>query len=197
VLRPLFGPPKIDNGIAPTPEGSAFNNVVPFPIPPPIMERPPKQFSLTDPQYANGPTAVIVGRDIPFKQVVRDLIGQESSGNYQAMNPKSSASGIGQWIDSTWNNYGGYPRAMLAPPEVQNRRLLEDVSKQINKYNGDYFKVIADHYLPAFANNPETWRYKQRVKGQVVPSVETYIRARLRHSPQMLKAFDEYLNGHQ
>lgn len=199
VLRPLFNPVQTDEPVGPVTEGQGGAKVIPFPLQPPSFMPPqpqPRPFSVTDPQYANGPVP-IVGRDIDPAKVIKLLVGQESSGNYHAMNRTTSASGIGQWIDSTWNNYGGYPRAMLAPPAVQNRRLVEDISQQINKYNGDYFKIIAAHYLPAFANNPETWRDRQKIKGQIVPSVESYIRTRLRNTPQYLKAFDEYLNVHQ
>lgn len=43
----------------------------------------------------------------------------ESGGDYGAENPRSSASGKFQVLDSTWDGYGGYERAVDAPPEVQ------------------------------------------------------------------------------
>ena len=57
------------------------------------------------------------------------IIEGESTGNYGAENPTSSASGIAQWIDSTWANYGGYARAVDAPPDIQDQRLAEDIAR--------------------------------------------------------------------
>lgn len=47
---------------------------------------------------------------------------RESGGDYNARNPTSTASGAWQFLDSTWAGFGGYPRAYLAPPEVQDER---------------------------------------------------------------------------
>lgn len=43
----------------------------------------------------------------------------ESGGNPRAQNPHSSASGLFQFIDGTWNYFGGYARAMYAPVAIQ------------------------------------------------------------------------------
>jgi hypothetical protein len=47
--------------------------------------------------------------------------------NYLAENPSSSASGAAQYLDSTWNWYGGYRRARDAPPSIQEERFTADL----------------------------------------------------------------------
>lgn len=66
----------------------------------------------------------------------------ESGGKYDAKSKSSSASGVAQWLDSTWGNYDGYKRAADAPPEVQNKRLANDMDRLTKKYGGDE-KLIA------------------------------------------------------
>lgn len=49
----------------------------------------------------------------------------ESHGNLVAENPRSTASGKWQILDSTWAGYGGYARASDAPEDVQDARARE------------------------------------------------------------------------
>lgn len=49
--------------------------------------------------------------------------------NYLAENHHSTASGAAQYLDSTWNDYGGYRRAMQAPPSVQEERFTADLAR--------------------------------------------------------------------
>lgn len=123
----------------------------------------------------------------------------ESTGNYTALNRQkkgNTASGAYQYTDETWNNYGGYPSAMLAPPEVQDRRFQEDIAARYRKYGGDPFRVIAAHYLPAYANRPETWRDTIDLgKRGKVPPVEQYIRKYVKGTP-LEGQFDAYLAKH-
>lgn len=52
---------------------------------------------------------------------LEDIKRLESGGNYQAQNPRSTASGAYQVLNSTWNGYAGYQRAADAPPEIQDQ----------------------------------------------------------------------------
>lgn len=49
----------------------------------------------------------------------------ESGGNLTAQNRHSTASGKWQILDSTWNGFGGYSRAMYAPESVQDDKARE------------------------------------------------------------------------
>ena len=49
----------------------------------------------------------------------------ESGGNPQAVNSSSGASGKWQFMDNTWQGYGGYASAAEAPEQVQDARAVE------------------------------------------------------------------------
>jgi len=111
-------------------------------------------------------------KDLDLDAVQEALGAVESGGNYAAQNPKSSASGKYQYIDSTWNNYGGYATAKDAPPEVQDQRAREDLQKRFDAYGGDLEKVIAAHYYPAWANDKSKWG-QAPVAGS--PTIQKYV----------------------
>ena len=77
----------------------------------------------------------------------------ESGGNYTAPKNTGGASGAYQYIDSTWNDHGGYKSAYLAPPEVQDARAANDVQAILATY-GDVAFVPVVWYWPVAARDP-------------------------------------------
>ncbi len=76
----------------------------------------------------------------------------ESGGNYTARAAKATASGAYQYLDSTWNGYGGYPSAWMAPPAVQDARALADVQRLLSS-TGNVATVPVAWYWPRALSN--------------------------------------------
>lgn len=120
--------------------------------------------------------------------VLRDALKRvESSGNYQAKNKTTTASGAYQYTDGTWAGYGGYKSARYAPQHVQDARASEDLIKSLRKFNGDPFAVIANHMLPIQARKPWLWTqpsYLQNNGKMIrVPPVADYVRKVVKGTP--------------
>jgi hypothetical protein len=77
----------------------------------------------------------------------------ESRGNYTAPPNKGRASGAYQFITSTWNNYGGYRDAYLAPPEIQDERAAADVNRFLAQWNNDVSMIPVMWYYPRAARD--------------------------------------------
>lgn len=90
-----------------------------------------------DPTTTTTPTTTVVVRQQPKPQPKvgkhprgcgrnLDQIAQdENGGSYTGKNPRSTASGKYQVLDSTWGGYGGFKHAQDAPPEVQEAQARE------------------------------------------------------------------------
>lgn len=173
-------PIGMDEFIPPVPQHPNFNNVVVLP------HKPDFSNVVSDAPQNNG-------HPKNLRALITRLEKQkESSNDYQAVNPHSSASGAYQYLDSTWNNYGGYTRAALAPPAVQDRRFAQDIANRLTKFGGDPYKTIAAHYLPALADDPSKWMEPFKVHGKTVKPVIDYVRYVVNGSP-LEKGLDEYL----
>jgi hypothetical protein len=76
-------------------------------------------------------------------QFLAKVRAHESGGNYKILtgaakkNPSMTASGAYQIINSTWNGYGGFKRAMDAPPEVQDAKAREMVASYQQMFGDD------------------------------------------------------------
>ena len=170
--------------------GAAFRD------PPPPVGKPGVPYAYTN--YDG--RMPVVGRDVSLEDITKWVKAKESSGNYTALNTEqkgNTASGAYQYTDATWNGYGGYPKAMLAPPKVQDARFAEDIRARFKKFHGDPFKMIAAHYLPAAADEPETWTKPYRLpSGKVVKPVAEYVRYVVRGTP-LEEQLDAYLARQQ
>lgn len=71
----------------------------------------------------------------------------ESGGDYAAQASRSTASGAYQFIDSTWDGYGGFPQAWQAPPEVQDAKAAEMVAAILDAHDGDIAAIPVVWYL--------------------------------------------------
>ena len=100
----------------------------------------------------------------------------ESRGNYAAPLNKGRASGAYQFITSTWNNYGGYRDAYLAPPEIQDERAAADVNRFLAQWNNDVSMIPVMWYYPRAATDITLMDIvpvpigRQRVDGSRVPA---------------------------
>ena len=77
----------------------------------------------------------------------------ESGERYAVPPNRGGASGAYQYIDSTWNNYAGYPKAYLAPSYIQDERALADVDAILARWHGDVSMVPVIWYYPAAATD--------------------------------------------
>ena len=98
--------------------------------------------------YANGDATPIGCTGIAqFDAILATIRTIESGGDYAITNHGSTASGAYQFLDSTWANYGGYPRAWQAPAAVQDAKAVEQVRGILDAHNGDVTAVPVVWYI--------------------------------------------------
>lgn len=89
-------------------------------------------------------------------ETIRNL---ESSDDYQAQSPNSTASGAYQFIDSVWRNLAGpllaarYPTAATAPADLQDRVAAGYVTDILDNHDNQVAVVPIIWYLPAALDN--------------------------------------------
>lgn len=124
-----------------------------------------------------GPTISVPGRgtstfgDTPLDRFMAALRDVESSGNYQAIGqptPWGTAKGAYQYLDSTWDNYKGYPTAADAPPEIQDEKARADMQRYYDEY-GSWDSVSAAWYSGPGGNwqSSEVQEYVSKVNSRL------------------------------
>jgi len=83
----------------------------------------------------------------PVEVIMATIRQLESGGDYTARAAGSSASGAYQFIDQSWAGYGGYPRAWLAPPDVQDAKAAEYIAAVLAANGDDVSLVPVSWYL--------------------------------------------------
>ena len=116
-------------GATPAPSTTAVTTIPPAPPPEPA----PRNVQALPSQIAN------------ILATIRYL---ESRGDYSAPPNKGQASGAYQFIESTWDGYGGYPHAYLAPPQIQDERAALDVERFLAQWNNDVSMIPVMWYYP-------------------------------------------------
>ncbi len=133
-------------------------------VPPPSATVPAVTTTTTPPvptpptTAAPGPAAPTARNITVYPEQMQYILATirylESRGIYTIPPNRGNASGAYQFIGSTWNNYGGYAHAYLAPPHIQDERAASDVNKFLAQFDNDVSMIPVMWYLPAAARNP-------------------------------------------
>ena len=83
----------------------------------------------------------------PIEVVLGTIRALESGGNYSAQARGFTASGAYQFLDSSWDGYGGYQRAADAPPATQDAKAAELVASILEQHDGDVSAVPVVWYI--------------------------------------------------
>jgi hypothetical protein len=111
----------------------------------------------------------------------------ESGGRY-SIRPGhgSTISGAYQAASITWNNYQGYRYAYQAPRHVQDAWAFKRFITLWQRYNGDWERVAAHHFLPSYADEDKAlWRKPLPVRFRAgnPPTIGEYVRRVFTHMP--------------
>ena len=85
--------------------------------------------------------------DASVEAIAATIRQLESGDDYTARATGSSASGAYQFLDSSWGGYGGYSRAYLAPPEIQDAKAFENINAILAANGNDPATVPVSWYI--------------------------------------------------
>lgn len=151
---PSTAPPTTAPPTTPPPQTTP----APTPTATPTTSPAPSPTTTTTPA-PDGPVAPPQLRVIVYPEQIEYILATirylESRGNYLAPPNSGGASGAYQFVRSTWNNYGGYAHAYLAPPAVQDQRAAQDVTRFLAQFNNDVSMIPVMWYYPIAATQTE------------------------------------------
>jgi hypothetical protein len=135
---------------ATTPE-SAPETTAPAVVPAPAATVLPAPAAVGPPAPAAVGVTVYPGQ---LGHILATIRYMESRGNYTVGPNRGNASGAYQFIQSTWNGYGGYSHAYLAPSWIQDERAALDVNRFLAQWNNDVSMIPVMWYYPRAATTP-------------------------------------------
>lgn len=139
----------------------------------------PKQNQKIQPNKGNGPSRQRRprGANRDFRAFIQAISGQESGGNYQAVNPDSGAAGKYQIMPANFVNEGGWDHDALGRdvslefylnhPKVQERIARNKLREYYNKYGA---RGAASAW---YSGDPDKWKNNSPQGGY--PSIAQYV----------------------
>lgn len=111
------------------------------------IDTTPAEVNAYDPGLRASSYDGVYAEGVPVGVAMSTTRWLESGNRYDAQARGSTASGAYQILDSTWNGYGGYPRAVLAPPEVQDQFAYEAFTALLKRHGNDVSTIPVSWYI--------------------------------------------------
>jgi murein DD-endopeptidase MepM/ murein hydrolase activator NlpD len=111
------------------------------------IDTTPAELNVYDPGLRASSYDGVYAEGVPVGVAMATTRWLESGNRYDAQARGSTASGAYQVIDSTWNGYDGYDRAVLAPPEVQDQFAYESFTALLKRHGNDVSKIPVTWYI--------------------------------------------------
>lgn len=116
-------------------------------VPAPPIDTTPAELNTYDPGLRASRYDGVYAEGVPVGVAMATTRWLESGNRYDAQARGSTASGAYQILDSTWNGYGGYARAVLAPPEVQDQFAYESFTALLKRHGNDVSTIPVSWYI--------------------------------------------------
>ncbi len=117
------------------------------PATPTPIDTTPAELNTYDPGLRASSYDGVYAEGVPVGVAMATTRWLESGNRYDARARGSTASGAYQILDSTWNGYGGYPRAVFAPPEVQDQFAYEAFTALLKRHGNDVSTIPVSWYI--------------------------------------------------